>query len=284
MTKSILSLLGSALFFMVFLTACGGDTAAANGESAGTDAMAGHADDPDFAGAHDSPEDMEFTPRGSMIELPAAGGRAANAYFLPAADASSKKYLFVIQEYWGLNEYVKRESDRLHNDLENVNVIALDMYDGKVAADPETAKEYMQSADETRLKAIIEAGLARAGADAQVATIGWCFGGGWSLRTALAAGKRAESCVMFYGMPVTDAAALAPLQAPVLAIFADKDKWINEEVKDNFIKLAKATGKKLTTETYDADHAFANPSNPNYNAEAREDANKKALAFIQSKW
>ncbi len=283
MTKSFLSILGSALFLLVFLTACGGETDSNDGESAGTDAMADHADDPEFADAHDSPEEMEFTPAGTMIELPVAGGKAANAYFLPAA-TDSKKYLFVIQEYWGLNDYVKRESDRLHNDLDNVNVIALDMYDGKVAPDPETAKEYMQAADETRLKAIIEAGLARAGADAQVATIGWCFGGGWSLRTALAAGKRAESCVMFYGMPVTDAAALAPLQAPVLAIYASRDKWINEEVKDNFVKLAKATGKKLTTETYEADHAFANPSNPNYDAEAREDANKKALAFIQSKW
>jgi carboxymethylenebutenolidase len=32
---------------------------------------------------------------------------------------------------------------------------------------------------------------------------------------------------------------------------------------------------------YNADHAFANPSNPKYNKEYAEDAHKKAVDFIK---
>ena len=39
-------------------------------------------------------------------------------------------------------------------------------------------------------------------------------------------------------------------------------------------------GKSLTVHRYDADHAFANPSNQVFNEEARDDAWKKTLAFL----
>ncbi|MBP6574874.1 MAG: dienelactone hydrolase family protein, partial [Flavobacteriales bacterium] len=36
----------------------------------------------------------------------------------------------------------------------------------------------------------------------------------------------------------------------------------------------------FTVESYKADHAFANPSNPHHDAKATREANAKALAFI----
>ena len=41
----------------------------------------------------------------------------------------------------------------------NVNVIALDLYDGKVATTQELAGQYMQSANEARIKNIINGAI-----------------------------------------------------------------------------------------------------------------------------
>jgi len=40
--------------------------------------------------------------------------------------------------------------------------------------------------------------------------------------------------------------------------------------------------KKITVKSYDADHAFANPSNPNHDKEATADAHAVALAFFKA--
>jgi carboxymethylenebutenolidase len=114
-----------------------------------------------------------------------------------------------------------------------------------------------------------------------VATVGWCFGGGWSLKAAIQAGERADACVIYYGMPVKSAAELSPLEAPVLGIFGSEDEWINPGVVKEFDKLCKATGKEFTYEIFEADHAFANPSSERYKEEAATEANAMALVFLK---
>ena len=89
---------------------------------------------PAFAALHPTP--MVVHPEnllGKMMSFEAADGKQANAYFI-AAKKKTNKYLIVIQEWWGLNDNVKMESDKYYTDLGDVNVIAVDMYDGKVAA------------------------------------------------------------------------------------------------------------------------------------------------------
>ena len=43
------------------------------------------------------------------------------------------------------------------------------------------------------------------GEEANIATLGWCFGGGWSLKTAIQAKDKASACVIYYGSPVEKA-------------------------------------------------------------------------------
>lgn len=50
-----------------------------------------------------------------------------------------------------------------------------------------------------------------------------------------------------------------------------------QRFKDNMAKL----NKNLIIEEYNADHAFANPSNPKHNAEFTVDAYAKSLKFIK---
>lgn len=254
--------------------------ACSNGGKQQADDMADFVEDPEFKDAHDTPREADVAFTGKMIEIPVEGEKPGNAYAL-MADNNSNKYLLVIHEWWGLNDNIREEAEKLFGELEGVNVLALDLYDGKVATDPNKAGEFMQSVKEERAKAIIEGALAMAGGQAEIATIGWCFGGGWSLKASIMAADRGKACVMYYGMPVQKANELAPIDAPILGIFAEKDGWITPEVAKNFENLAKAAGKSIEIHEFDADHAFANPSNPAYNADAAQQANKLALEFLQ---
>jgi carboxymethylenebutenolidase len=44
----------------------------------------------------------------------------------------------------------------------------------------------------------------------------------------------------------------------------------------------KLAGKNLTAYKYEAGHGFANPSNPSYNAAAKNDSYSKAIAFLKA--
>lgn len=245
-----------------------------------TAAFASLAGNAGFSGAHDAPLPLSYEAKGSMISFPTADGKTANAYFVPAA-AKSNKYLFVFQEWWGLNDYIKRQSDVYSDSLKNVNVLAIDLYDGQVTANPEEAGKLMQAANDSRIRSIIAGAYTYVGKDAEVGTIGWCFGGGWSMQAALMGGKQTKACVMYYGMPETDLSKLKKLNSDVIFMFANKDQWINKEVKDAFVKNMEDAGKKLVVNEYDADHAFANPSNPHYSEAFAADAQQKALRYFR---
>ena len=261
------------------LTACGGNQETGQEEKEG---MAQFADEQEFKDAHESPEENTHQAQGEMITFDVADGEPANAYAL-MPETPSNSYLLVIHEWWGLNDHIREEADRLFAELGNVNVMAIDMYDGKVATNPDEAGQFMQSVKPERADAIVRGAIAKAGPEARIATIGWCFGGGWSLKTSIMAGDQASGCVMYYGMPVQEAQELAPLKTEVLGIFAEEDGWITPEVVGKFEDLAKATGKKVETHQFKAKHAFANPSNPDYDEAAAKEANELALNFLRKR-
>ena len=244
--------------------------------------MAAFATDRAFVKAHKNPKAFTYqSAAGKMIRFPAADGQTANAYEVKASSPTNK-YVFVFQEWWGLNDYIKKESDQIYASLGGkVNVIAIDLYDGKIATTRDSAGAYMQAAKPERLVSIIKGALTFVGTKAEIVTIGWCFGGGWSLQAALLAGTQDKGCVMYYGSPETDAAKLSTLNGELLGIFASQDKWITPEVVNAFDANLTAAGKKHTIKQFDADHAFANPSNPQYNKVYTEEAYALSIAFIK---
>lgn len=219
---------------------------------------------------------------GEMIKIKTSGGTDANAFFLKAKKQSNN-WVFVFQEWWGLNDNIKKLSEDIYNDLGNVNVLALDMYDGRLATDRETAGKYMQEFKQDRGDQIVKGAIAMAGSSAKIGTVGWCFGGGQSLLASLTAGPLAAACVMYYGMPVEDVEKLKTLHCDVLNIWATQDQWINKDVMTKFEANMKAAGKNLTIKPYDAGHGFANPSNPSFNETIYRDAYKNTIDFFKSK-
>jgi carboxymethylenebutenolidase len=241
------------------------------------------ADDPEFVAAHEDPIPFNYTAQaGKMINFATADGKTGSAYEV-LAPTPTKNFLIITHEWWGLNDYIKQRADELQKTLGNVNVIAVDMYDGKVATTADSAGKYMKAATNDRIMNIIKGAIAFAGTDARIFTIGWCFGGGYSLQAAIAAGKQTAACVMYYGMPETDIDKLKSLNCDVLGLFATQDKWINPDVVKTFQANMDKAGKKLTVKSYNADHGFANPSNPKFDKVSSADANSSAIEFIKSK-
>lgn len=236
-----------------------------------------------FAMMHDNPIPyVAADPLGKPVTFKAADGTNAMGYEI-RSKKKSNKWLFVIQEWWGLNDYIKKESETYYNDLEDVNVIALDLYDGKIAATADSAMKLIQSVKTDRLESIIKGAIAYAGTDAKIYTVGWCFGGMWSLQSTLLAGKQAAGCVMFYGKPENNVEKLKTLNCDVIGFFGNKDRSPSPEVVNKFEADMQAAGKKLIANKYDAGHGFANPSNPVFNKEAAADAHAKAVAFLKER-
>ena len=253
------------------------------GKLTATQQFAMLASDENFKASHKNPLAFHFQSAiGKSITYKTADGKTSSAWELKAKQPTNN-YLVVVHEWYGLNDYVKREAERLYNDIGNVNVIAIDLYDGRVADNKDDAGKYMQAVTDTRAQAIINGAIAHAGPNAHIATVGWCFGGGWSLQASLLAGKQAVACVMYYGMPEQDLTKLKTLHTAVLGNFANKDQWINTKVVAKFAADMKAAGKTLYLHQYDADHGFANPSNPAYNSDATKTAYKYTIAFLKAR-
>lgn len=237
-----------------------------------------------FATLHELPAPyVHNSEDGEMISFPTGDGKEGSAFFLKAKSETSN-FLFVIHEWWGLNGHIKKEAERLYSELGNVNVMAIDLYDGNVATTREDAMKYIRAVKSDRASSIIEGALSYAGQNARVATIGWCFGGGWSLQAAIISGNQAVGCVMYYGSPEKDVERLKTLNSDVLGIFAIHDGGLGPDVVAQFEKDMIAAEKSINVHSYDAQHAFANPSSPRYHEASAQSANAIVLNYLKNKF
>lgn len=273
------------LLFALAFTTCqmpgpSSDLVMCHDPGSAVDEFAMFASESEFRAAHPDPKPIKIINEGEVIEFPVEGQENGRGYRV-MVDKNSQKYLLLFHEWWGLNDYVKREADMWSKEL-NVNVLAIDLYDGKVATTSEDAGKLMQANNAERSIALIKAAADFLGEKAEFSTMGWCFGGGWSLQASLVLEDKAKYCVMYYGMPEKDTDKLNKLSAKVLMIHPNKDKWITGEVVTQFQDNMKAADKSLEVYHFDADHAFANPSSPRYNEEHAVQARKYVHAFLEN--
>jgi len=192
--------------------------------------------------------------------------------------------IIVIHEWWGLNDNIRSMADQFAG--EGYIALAVDLYHGQVAATPEAAVKLMKGVlDDT---AAASSNLRQAYAylhntehAPRVGVIGWCFGGGWSLQTALMLPDQINATVMYYGRPVNDVAALSKLQMPLMGFFGEEDKGITPADVHAFEAALKQAHVNAEIHEYPgAGHAFANPSGENYRPAVAADAWKRTLAFF----
>lgn len=216
-------------------------------------------------------------PRGEAVEV--AGARAYLS--LPEGVSAPRPAVIVIHEWWGLNDHIRRWTDRLA--AAGYAALAVDLYGGREASGPEEAMALMKAVDPDRALAILAAARRFLSDDPRVkaprvGVVGWCFGGGWSLQAGLNV-KGLDAVVMYYGRPVLDPAKLEALP-PLLAIFGNLDPSFPPELVDRFDRALTEAGVDHTILRYDAMHAFANPSSARYDRRAAADAWKHVQAFL----
>lgn len=244
--------------------------------------MASFSNDVKFRDAHPTPVAFNLVDgKGKMIAFSTSDGTTANAYEIKS-EVASNKWLLVFHEWYGLNDYIKKESDDYFTNLGDVNVLAIDLYDGKVASNNDEASKYVKEVEVTRAINIIKGAADYCGKEAVFATLGWCYGGSWSNQTSIILEEKCKASVIYYGMPESDTTRLKKISAPVLGIFAKQDGHITPEIVSQFESTMKSLGKSIEIYNYDAVHAFANPSNPKHDPEATKDAKEKTLNFLKT--
>lgn len=234
----------------------------------------------EFAKLHELRGDAAPPRKGQMIEV---GG--ARAYLsLPEGAKAPVPGVIVIHEWWGLNDHIMHWADRLAAD--GYAALAVDLYGGVVATTPDEAMATMKKVDDGKAKAILVAAHQFLVNDPRVkatrtASIGWCFGGGWSMQAAIAI-PELDAAVIYYGHVPTDARAFTGVKAHVLGIFGNQDEGIPPKHVDAFDAALTQDGIQHHILRYDAPHAFANPSGPAYHPKEAAAAWAEARAFLRA--
>ena len=212
------------------------------------------------------------------------GGKPVHGYLAkPKTARGPLPGLIVIQEWWGLNDNIRAMTRRLAG--EGYQTLAVDLYGGEKADTPDAAMKLMNAVMQNRPAAEENLKHAAAYLERQGVTklgvIGWCFGGGWSLATALLMPDKIKATVIYYGHLETDPAKLAALKSPITGFFGAEDKSIPVATVKEFESAMRKLGKPVEIKIYDgAGHAFANPSGGNYRPAAAKDAWERTAAFL----
>ncbi len=193
--------------------------------------------------------------------------------------------IVLIHEWWGLNDQIKAVAADLAD--KGYIAIAIDLF-GKdePATTADEAKAQMAGLNTEDATDAVSSWVyyARDLPDAtdKVGTVGWCFGGAWSLNASIAAPVNAT--VIYYGNVTRTVSQLENLQGPVLGHFGTLDQSINKDMVEGFEKNMAAAGKadSLTVYWYDADHAFANPTGSRYDAADAATAWQRTLDFYSA--
>ena len=213
--------------------------------------------------------------KGVSIKQTTADDRTVSAYFAEA-DKKDAPVVILIHEWWGLNDNIKTMAEDIR--AKGFHAIAIDLFNGSVASNRDEAKTQTKAVKASEANATIAAWVdwAKANGNGKVATLGWCFGGGWSLSAAL--NTKLDAAVIYYGRVTANADSLQKLNAPLLGHFGTLDKSINPEMVGAFQKNFAQTRKSdlMTSHWYTAGHAFTNPTGGPY------DEDDAALAWART--
>ena len=201
---------------------------------------------------------------------------------MPAGEGKHPAILLV-HEWWGLTDWMKGNADMFAK--KGYVALCVDLFRGKVTNKPDEAMKLVGAMNKEQgikdlkaaynyLKSLPEVNSNKIG------SIGWCFGGGYSLQSAINI-PELKAVVICYGQLTDDQKEIEKIKAPLLAIYGTDDKNIPPDVVDKFEKSAKKLGKKIKVYEYPgAKHAFMNSTGTAYNKEETPKAWKEINTFF----
>lgn len=206
------------------------------------------------------------------------------AYAAEPRSRSLKSTVLVIHENRGLNEHTRDVARRLA--LAGFRAVAPDMLSpsGGTPANEDAARDAIGKLD---LGQSVAAGvamleeLAKSSRGGKVGAVGFCWGGGFVNRLAVAAGDTLDAGVVYYG-PGPDPSEAAKVTAPLMIHHAGLDARIAQSLWP-WIAALRAAGKPVTYFNYEGvNHAFNNDTSAErYNQPAADLAWQRTLRFFK---
>ncbi len=225
-------------------------------------------------------------PEVTEVSFPSGNEMIKGFLYVPGKGVKhgSMPAIVVIHEWWGLNDWVKEQAQKFS--AQGYVTLAVDLYRGKVTADPMVAHELMRGVPHDRAVRDMRAAVAflqkQKNVDPKrIGAVGWCWGGG--MAEALAENDPAIVAVAInYGAPSTEEAELKAISPHVLGNYGAKDQGIPPDAVNAFGAKLKALGKDVDIKIYpDAGHAFENPNNKTgYRAADAADAWQRMVTFF----
>ena len=205
-------------------------------------------------------------------------------FAFPADMVEPLPAIIMIHDWMGLNDNIRAMAEKLAG--EGYIVLAVDLFGGETATTTEVARVRVQKVIENpepaaeNIRQAYNFLTSVAGAP-RVGSLGWSFGGGWSLNTAMLFPEELDATVIFYGQVTGDDDRLRAISSPILGLFGAEDKGVTVASVRQFEAALERLRKNYEIHIYPgAGHAFADPSGNAYNAEAADDAWGKMLEFM----
>jgi carboxymethylenebutenolidase len=218
---------------------------------------------------------------GEMIEFKRPDGKTCPGYLAtPKAGASAPGFV-VIQEWWGLNDQIKKSADRLAE--AGYRALVPDLYRGKVAKASDEASHMMSNlnfpdAAEHDIRGAVQY-LKQS--SKKVAVGGFCMGGALTILSVLRVPEM-DAAACFYGIPEVGAAELKKIKIPLIGHFANQDGWITPAKVNDLEAALKQSKSQFEIYRYDAQHAFMNEARPEvYDASSAKLAWERTLKFLK---
>ncbi len=196
-------------------------------------------------------------PNGEMVSLSRTDGKPFKGYLARPERSEGAPAIVVIQEWWGLNDQIRREADR----LADCGYLALvpDLYHGKSAVVEEEAHHLMQGLDfgsavAQEIRGAVDYLRAHA---SKVGIVGFCMGGALTMLSACAI-PELDAAVVFYGTPPLDYVDAAKIKMPLLGHWATQDAFFPIDTVDALEAKLRSVGANFEFHRYLAHHAFAN--------------------------
>jgi carboxymethylenebutenolidase len=218
---------------------------------------------------------------GDIIQFNRPDAEICPGYLATAKAGSSAPGFVVIQEWWGLNDQIKKTADRLAG--AGYRALVPDLYRGKVATASDEANHLM-----TNLNFPDASGQDIRGAvqylkksSKKVAVGGFCMGGALTILSALRVPEM-DAGACFYGIPPLGIAELRKIKIPLICHFANKDDWCTPAKVNELEAALKQSKSQFELYRYDAQHAFMNEARPQvYDAESAKTAWARTLEFLK---
>jgi carboxymethylenebutenolidase len=233
-----------------------------------------------FSKLHQLEGDQASEVSGTEVQVGSTRGYLS----LPKTRQTTRSAVILFHEYWGLNPNIKHWADRLAR--EGHAALAIDLYGGKIAKNAREAMTLMRGVQQNVAAKTIADALRFVHRDERidaerVGSIGWSFGGTWALNAAMHH-PGIDACVVYYGKTTSDLEKLSGVGGAVLGIFGKNDPSIPQQQVDSFRSALEKSKIRHQIHTFEAGHAFANPSGSRYVAEAAMESWIRVRQFLAS--